>query len=134
MTDERRLKAYRRWFVAAGWYNLIWGLGAILFPTLPFAAFGLPEPNYPSLFQCIGMIVMVYALGYWYIARDPIRYGAFVWIGLLGKTFGPIGFVYAAGTGELPWAFGWTIITNDLVWWPAFWGFALRYAPRPWRP
>ena len=44
----------------------------------------------------------------------------FVLVGLLGKVLGPIGFLEAATTGALPWRFGWTILTNDLIWWPAF--------------
>ncbi|MFW5697286.1 MAG: alkyl hydroperoxide reductase [Fimbriimonadaceae bacterium] len=120
-----------KWFYAAAVYNVLWGGFAILFPNLAFELSGAPLPQYPSLFQCIGMIVMVYALGYYYIARDPVRYAPFVWIGLLGKTFGPIGFVYAVWAGELPLVFGVNILFNDLIWWPAFWIFALRYARDP---
>lgn len=119
---------YRRWFYAATIYNLVWGLVAILFPVPLFAALGVTPPNYPSLFQCIGMMVLVYAGGYYLLAKDPIRYAPFIWIAIAGKTFGPIGFVYAAGIGELPWIFGLNLITNDLIWWPVFWMFALRYA------
>jgi hypothetical protein len=124
------LEAYRKWFLAAALYNFTWGTAAILFPNALFLALGMEAPNYPSLFQAIGMMVQVYAIGYWLIWRDPVRYAAFVWIGLLGKTFGPIGFLFGVLTGQLPWAFGLTILTNDLIWWPAFWGFALSYARR----
>lgn len=124
-------RTYRIWFYAAAVYNVLWGCLAIFFPSLPFALVGLAEPTYPALFQCIGMMVLVYALGYFYIARDPARYAHFVWIGLLGKTFGPIGFVFAFATGELPLAFGINILFNDLIWWPAFWSFALSHARDP---
>lgn len=77
------------------------------------------------LFQCIGMIVGVYAIGYWLIAINPKRFGAFVYVGLLGKIFGPLGFIYSALIGKLPWAFGWINITNDLIWLPAFIGFSI---------
>jgi hypothetical protein len=43
-----------------------------------------------------------------------------VLIGLLGKVLGPLGFVWAMASGQLPLAFGWTILGNDLIWWPAF--------------
>lgn len=52
-------------------------------------------------------------------------------VGFVGKTFGPIGFLYTALLGGLPWAFGLTILTNDLIWWPAFWSFAFRHAIEP---
>jgi len=50
-------------------------------------------------------------------------------IGLLGKVLGPIGFLWSVSTGQLPLIFGWTILTNDLIWWPAF-GLYLREAAR----
>ena len=124
-------RRYRPWFYGAALYNLVWGAVVVLFPNALFRLGGMEPPNYPALFQCIGMIVAVYALGYLLVARDPARYGAFVWIGLLGKTLGPIGFLFAASRGELPWAFGWTLLTNDLIWWPAFWSFVLRHARHP---
>jgi hypothetical protein len=33
--------------------------------------------------------------------------------------------------GALPWRFGCQTMMNDLVWFPAFWTFALRYARGP---
>lgn len=124
-------RAYRPWFYAAAAYNVIWGGLVILFPSLVFQLSGMNPLNYPSVFQGVGMMVAVYALGYYYIAKDPERYGNFVWIGLLGKTFGPIGFVYGYLTGELPLGFAWVFLFNDLIWWPAFWSFALKHARKP---
>jgi hypothetical protein len=66
------------------------------------------------------MFVLVYAPGYWWAARRPNRHAPIVLIGLLGKVLGPTGFVWAVLTGQLPVAFGWTILTNDVIWWPAF--------------
>jgi small multidrug resistance pump len=127
VVQDAKLETYRRWFLAAAVYNVAWGVLVILAPNALFQVLGMPVPNYPSLFQAIGMMVMVYALGYWLIWKDPVRFGPFVWIGLLGKIFGPIGFFYSALRGELPWVFGLTILTNDLMWWPAFIGFARKY-------
>jgi hypothetical protein len=79
----------------------------------------------------MGMMVGVYAYGYYLLAREPRRYCGLIWIGLAGKTFGPIGFVYSAATGTLPWTFGWICVFNDLIWWPIFWRFALTYAREP---
>lgn len=119
--------------VLAGGYNLLWGAAVVAFPDLFFRALELEPPRYPSLWQCIGMIVGVYGVGYLIAARDPWRHWPIVLVGLLGKAFGPIGFLLAASRGELPWGFAWTIITNDLVWWAPFaiilWG-ALSDAQR----
>jgi hypothetical protein len=78
--------------------------------------------------QVIGMMVGVYAYGYYLLAREPKRYCGLIWIALAGKTFGPLGFLDSAATGALPWSFGWICLFNDVIWWPVFWRFALTHA------
>lgn len=105
----------------AGIYNLAWGAFVICFPMAMFRWAGVdPLPNYPELWQCIGMIVGVYGLGYWIAAKDPVRHWPIVLVGFLGKVFGPIGFAQALIQERFPLAFGATIITNDLIWWIPF--------------
>ncbi len=107
-----------RW---AAVYNIVWGTVAILFPMWLFQLVGLdPLPNYPELWQCIGMIVGVYGVGYWIAGNDPVRHWPIVLVGLLGKIFGPIGFAQAVFNGRFPAAMGVTILTNDLIWWIPF--------------
>ncbi len=106
--------------LVAGVYNLVWGVAAIAAPNLLFKAVGMPPPRYPELWQCIGMIVGVYGIGYALAAFHPIRHWPIVLVGLLGKVFGPIGFLGALVKGTLPVAFGATILTNDLIWWLPF--------------
>jgi small multidrug resistance pump len=113
------LDRYRPWFYAAAVYNLAWGALNIVFPHALFDLFGIPLRDAP-LWQVTAMMVMVYAPAYWWTARRPERWPQFIVIGLLGKILGPIGFVWAAVTHRLPLAFGLTILTNDLIWWPAF--------------
>ena len=66
------------------------------------------------------MIVGVYGVGYWIASYDPIRHWPIVLVGLLGKIFGPLGFVKAYIDGVFNIKFGLTIITNDLIWWYPF--------------
>ena len=101
-------------------YNLVWGAWVILFPNHLFDWTGIARPNYPGIWQCVGMIVGVYGIGYWFAARDFVRHWPIVLVGFLGKILGPIGFVQSAATGVLPWSWGATILTNDLVWWVPF--------------
>jgi len=128
MQPDPKLRTFQRWFMAAAIYNVVWGAAAIVFPIRILQMVGITDFRYPSFFQCIGMMVLVYAPGYYLLARNPVRYAPFAWIGLIGKTLGPIGFLWAALRGELPWSFGFNLLFNDLMWWPAFWGFVLRYA------
>ena len=129
MKDEFR--TYRIWFYAATVYNTVWGLAVVLFPGPLLGLLGLHDPAAYPFVQGIGMIVGVYAYGYFLLARDPVRYANLVWIGLAGKTFGPVGFLYTVLAGILPTSLFWVTLTNDLIWWPAFWSFALRHARRP---
>ena len=130
MTDP--LPRYRIWFRAAAAYNVVWALLVILFaePLLRMIGIGAGSASVPFV-QVMAMMVGVYAIGYYLMARDPIRYCGFIWIALAGKTLGPLGFLYYASIGVLPWTFGWTCVFNDVIWWPAFWRFALEHARRP---
>lgn len=122
---------YRAWFYAATVYNAVWGIAVVLAPGYLGSLVGLHSLESIPLIQVIGMIVGVYAYGYYLLARDPNRYCGLIWVGLAGKTFGPIGLLYCAVTGKLPWSFGWVCLFNDVIWWPVFWSFALKYARKP---
>lgn len=109
-----------RWLWAAGLYNLVWGGVIIAFPHLLFDATGMERMAYPEIWQCVGMIVGVYGIGYIIAAGDPRRHWPIVLVGLLGKILGPIGFLEAMSQGTFPPVFGLTILTNDLIWWIPF--------------
>lgn len=110
----------RPMLIVAGMYNLVWGTIATLFPVETFRWLGMAPPNYPELWQCIGMIVGVYGIGYIVAARDPYRHWPIVLVGLAGKVLGPIGFLQSYAAGRLPLAFGLHNLTNDLIWWIPF--------------
>ena len=128
---NQSLKPYQNWFYAAAIYNAVWGAFVSLFPAQLFKWIGMTPPVPLAIFQAVGMMVGVYAIGYYLLARDPKRYCGLVWVGLAGKVLGPIGFVWAASRGELPWSFGWVNVTNDLIWLPAFCMFAWKFARKP---
>jgi len=118
-----------RCLVAAGVYNLGWGALTVLWPGWLFDLTGLEHPNYPFIWQCVGMVVGVYGVGYLAAAADPMRHWPIVLVGFLGKVFGPLGYAMGVVRGEVPPAFGWTLPTNDLVWWLPF-GLILLHAYR----
>jgi hypothetical protein len=130
------LDGFRPWLVAAAVYNFFAGITIVFAPALYFRVVHIPPPNYPALWQVLGMFILVYSPGYWWASRDPVGNSRFVVIGLLGKLLGPIGFIWSAWTGQLPLVFGAILVTNDLVWWPAFFAFASRAARLSggWRP
>ena len=101
-------------------YNILFGAWAVLLTGSAFELAGLDQPNYPEIWQCVGMIVGVYGIGYAIAARDPIRHWPIVFVGLLGKILGPIGFLAAVLQDRVPIEAGLIIVTNDLIWWPGF--------------
>ncbi len=112
--------------IGAGIYNLVWGLAVIAFPNALFEFSQIEPPRYPQIWQCVGMIVGVYGIGYLIAANAPLTHWPITLVGLLGKIFGPIGFASALYHGELPLRFGVTLLTNDLIWWIPF--TAILYA------
>lgn len=106
---------------AAAIYNLAWGAWVVLAPGWSLQVCGLPDPlAYPQLWQCIGMMVGVYGVGYWIAASNPIRHWAIIVVGLLGKVLGPAGFLWGWWQGTLPVSAGRIILFNDLIWWGPF--------------
>jgi hypothetical protein len=119
---EAKAPRWMQWtLLVAAIYNAVWGAWVILSPMTLFQWMAMPLPNYPELWQCVGMIVGCYALGYALAALDPYRYWPIVLVGLVGKVLGPLGFVKAVWLDHRfsPW-FGLNILTNDLVWWIPF--------------
>ncbi len=117
-------ESFRPWMslclLAAAIYNLAWGTWVVLFPNQFFDLLNLPRVNYPAIWQCVGMIVGVYGIGYAIAARDPFRHWPIILVGFLGKVFGPVGFLVGYLTDQLPPVFGLMCITNDLIWWIPF--------------
>lgn len=110
----------RNVLLLAGFYNLAWGAFCICFPQLPFQWARMEPPRYPEIWQCVGMIVGVYGIGYIIAAFDPLRHWPVILVGFLGKVLGPIGMLNSIWQGKLPPVAGLACLTNDLVWWLPF--------------
>ena len=66
------------------------------------------------------MVVGLYGLVYWEIARVPERGWLLAAIGTLGKVFGPIGLAQLILSGQWPLATLVLCLTNDIIWWIPF--------------
>lgn len=118
MIPRRRL--HRSVFLAAGLYNLAWGLLAALEPQWLFRFAGMPPLNHPQIFACLGMVVGVYGILYLEVARVPERGWMPAAVGLLGKVLGPIGLAGLILGGTWPLRAAVLCLTNDLIWWLPF--------------
>jgi len=110
---------YRGWLYAAALYNTVWGTWAIIGPASMLHILDLHAQPL-VLWQVVGMLVLVYAPGYWWAGRRPNDRPQLIVIAFLGKTLGLTGFAYALASGALPFSFGLIAFTNDALWLPAF--------------
>jgi len=111
---------HRAVFIAAGVYNIAWGIYAAIDPQWLFRFADMPELNHPQIFACLGMVVGVYGILYLEVARVPERGWLIAMVGLLGKVLGPIGLAYLIWTGAWPVATLVLCVTNDFIWWLPF--------------
>ncbi len=101
-------------------YNVLWGIWVVLFPEQFFLLTGMSVPTHLMIWQGMGMVIGVYGLGYWWASYAPLTHWPIVAVGMLGKIFGPIGFFFNYSIGNVPFEFGYTLVTNDFVWWIPF--------------
>lgn len=117
--------------LAAGICNLVYGLIVLLAPgQMPGWSEIAALVRYPQIWRSAGSIVSVYGIAYLIAARDPFRFWPVVFLGLLAKVAGIIGFATALILGTLPASVGWTFLASDLIWLLPFaailWG-AIRF-------
>ena len=115
-----RRRFHQTVFIAAGVYNILWGLFSVFRPQWLFQFSDMPLQNYSQIFACLGMVVGLYGIIYLEIARAPERGWLLAAVGLTGKVLGPIGLVQLILSGSWPQSTAILSITNDLIWWIPF--------------
>jgi hypothetical protein len=113
---KKQLEFSRKLLIFAAIYNLVWGGWVLIFPQFFHSLFGLAPLHDVLLWQCIGMFVGVFGLGYAITAINPERFWPMILVGLLGKIAGITGYVGNTLFFDLDPKFGFFILTNDLVW------------------
>jgi hypothetical protein len=122
-----RRRFHRGVFIAAGIYNIGWGIYAAFDPQWLFRFAKMPLDNHPQIFACLGMVIGLYGILYFEIARVPERGWLLAFVGLIGKILGPIGLLGLIWQGVWPPATLVLCLTNDFIWWLPF-GLYLRDA------
>lgn len=115
-----RRRFHRIAFTTAGCYNILWGLWSALDPQWLFRFAGLPLLNHPAIFSCLAMVVGLYGILYFEVARVPERGWLPAAVGLAGKVLGPIGLTLLILRGIWPLRTIVLCLTNDLIWWIPF--------------
>jgi hypothetical protein len=115
-----RRKFHRFVFSCAGIYNILWGLYSAWDPQWLFRYAGMPPQNHPQIFACLGMVIGLYGIIYFEVARVPERGWLLAAVGLAGKVLGPIGLARLIWNGTWPAATLVLSVTNDFIWWLPF--------------
>lgn len=126
MISAYRAKLYRLIFALAAIYNIAFGLWACLWKRAFFTSLEMAPPNYPGLWQCLGMVVGFYGVLYASAAWRLDRAKLIIAIGLAGKILGPIGLIMTIHSGEWPLRALSLVVCNDLIWWLPFTLFLLE--------
>jgi hypothetical protein len=116
----RRRRWHRAVFVTAGLYNILWGRWSVSDPQWLFRFTGMPLANQPALFACLGMMVGLYGILYFDVARAPERGWLIAAVGFTGKILGPIGMLWLIWGGTWPASAFVLCLTNDVIWWIPF--------------
>ena len=104
----------------AGYWNLLAGLGMILFYHEGFKALGAVKPS-PSLsIQVLGVLVALFGWGYHLVAADPVRNRNLLMLGFWSKAAATIFSVAYVAFGRLPWWFALVVFLADTVYLPPF--------------
>ncbi|MFC5698396.1 hypothetical protein ACFPU0_22950 [Pseudomonas sp. GCM10022186] len=122
-----------RWlFLSAAWFNLLAGLPLLVAMRSVAGVMGLEITPTSTLFIQISMgVVLVFALAYWMIARDPLRYRPYIPLGIVLKLLVVLVIHGHWLAGNLDWPLA-ALAIGDIVYALLFWRYYQRTAlPAP---
>lgn len=113
--------------IAAGVYNILWGVIAFFMPTYYLQHLNLTFPNAVWIIKAIGVMEVLFGLAYLIASRKPFKHWLIIFIGFSVKTLASAFYFYYMYVGVLPQHLTSMILANDMVWLIPF-GAILYYA------
>ena len=102
--------------IVAGLYNIALGINTVARPASGFEAFGLPQPELMLFVELVGLMVVVFGVGYLMVAFRPLANRGVLALGIFGKSLVALcGLIYVA-RGVLPPSYLAVVIFSDLIW------------------
>ncbi len=119
---------YKKMFLIGALWNLLGGVGIVLFTGRIFASASLSPPHPPLYYQAWIALFMTFGIGYWMVSVDPYGNRNIVILGIIGKLAFSVTFVgnMLAFRGEVPLLFVVPVV-GDLIFVVLYWMF-LRFA------
>jgi len=115
MVNNSKLKWARFILFLATIYNLFWGAVISLYPQIILFD-SAPSTFMLIVLKCVGMLVGVYGIAYYFASVNPQRYWPLILVGFIGKILGPIGAIYYVVLGDMKPGFLWVNVFNDFIW------------------
>lgn len=105
----------------AGTYNLLAGVGLLVFYHECYKALGIPKPDLILPTQIVGVMVALFGVGYWMVVLSPVENRNVLALGFLSKALGSLlGVIYVL-KGQLPLMFLPVLLVADIMYLPPFW-------------
>lgn len=110
---------YLLWFV--GGYNILAGIGMMVFYHEGFRMLDLPKPELMLPLQLVGILVGLFGVGYWMVALNPVENRNVLTLGFLSKLLGSILGIGYLIAGQMPLVFLPVLFFADIIYLLPFW-------------
>jgi len=76
----------RPFFVVAALYDIVLGALFLVAPGAIYARFGVTPANHPAYVQFAAAVVLIFGIGFWFVAQAPERNRDLIKLGVLFKV------------------------------------------------
>jgi hypothetical protein len=100
-------------FVAV--YNVLAGIGMLIFYHEGYKMLGVVKPSLNLPIQLVGVLVGLFGVGYWLVANNPVENRNVLMLGFWSKALGSVLGLYYVILGKLPLLFLPVLFFADIV-------------------
>ena len=100
--------------------NVLAGIGMIVFYHEGFKMLGIPKPGLKLPIQLVGIFVLLFGVGYYLVARNPVENRNLLFLGFLSKLLGSMFGLFYVANGSMPLVFVLLLLVADIAYLPPF--------------
>jgi hypothetical protein len=93
----------------------------LLFYHESYELLGVEKPELVMPLQLVGILVALFGVGYWLVARNPIENRNLLVLGFWSKALGSVLALFTVAEGELPLSFVPVLFFADIIYLVPFW-------------
>lgn len=103
-----------------GTFNVLAGLSMMSLYHEGFHLLGVPKPVLVLPVQVMGILVLLFGVGYHLVANRPVENRDLLMLGFWSKALASILAVWYVAVGKLPWWFVVVVFLADMIYLPPF--------------